>query len=353
MNIYTALPPAISFFLTLLGIYGVRKFFPKWGFLDKPQDYGINDRKPIPYSAGVLFFLVFLLTSILFVEISPIILGVIVAAGFVTLISFLDDRFRLNPFLRLGVQILAALILVYAGVQIQIISNPFSFDLPIRLDQYSFEFFGKEIWILSAIGIVIWIVLMMNVTNWLDGIPGLTSGVSAIAQISIFILATRQFHIVDQSAIIIISSVLAASCLAFLIFDFHPPKILMGDSGSMFLGFMLGALSIIAGGKLATALLIMGFPILDAVWVILRRIISKKSPMKGDLFHFHHRLLRVGLSPRKALILNYVLCIVCAVIALSMKSTFGKFVVFSLLMIAMAAIGTILVSQDKKIGSTR
>ena len=102
------------------------------------------------------------------------------------------------------------------------------------MDSFKFQILGQEIWALGAVVIIAWLVLMMNVMNWLDGIPGLASGISTIAQISIFILSARQFNIVDQSAIIAISSVLAASTLAFLFFDFHPPKILMGDTGSMF-----------------------------------------------------------------------------------------------------------------------
>lgn len=312
------------------------KFFPRLGLLDRPHEYGIK-RNPIPYSGGIIFFAVFLATTFIFIDITKPIAGVIFAALLITFVSFLDDRVRLNAWLRLAAQILAGIIIVFAGVKIQLISNPFG--APIFLDKFTFEIFGQQIWIISAFAIIAWLTLMMNVMNWLDGIPGLSSGISTIAQISLFILASRQFNIVDQSAVITISSVLAASTLAFLLFDFHPPKILMGDTGSMFLGFMLGSLSIIAGGKLATALLIMGFPVLDAFWVILKRILRGESPMKGDFTHFHHRLLHVGLSPRKALAFNFTLCAVFAAIALVLPTTFYKFIAFICVFALMAAIG--------------
>lgn len=326
-------PPLLAFILTLIGVWLMRRYFPQLGLLDKPHDYGITNRAPIPYSGGIIFFLVFLVTTFIFVDISKPIAGVIFAGLLITTISFLDDRFRLSPWLRLFVQFLTGATVVLAGIKIQLINTPFG--QPLMLDSITFNVLGQEIWLLSALAIIAWLILSMNVMNWLDGIPGLASGVSTIAQFSLFLLSTQQFHIVDQSAVITISSVLAASTLAFLIFDFYPPKILMGDSGSMFLGFMLGTLSILSGGKLATAILIMGFPILDAVWVIMRRLLQGRSPLRGDYTHFHHRLLGMGLSERKALILNYLLCALCAGIALSLHSTLAKFIAFAGVLIVM------------------
>lgn len=330
------LPPLFSFILTLIGIKAIRYFFPRWRLLDRPHEYGLT-RQPIPYSAGIVFFIVFLISTLIFVDITRPIFGVILAAALIVVVSFIDDRIKLNPVFRLFIQVLAGAIVVFAGVKIQLIKNPFG--APIFLDTIKFQILGQEIWVLAALAIIVWLVLMMNVMNWLDGIPGLSSGVSTIAQISLFILASRQFNIVDQSAIIVISSVLAASTFAFLFFDFHPPKILMGDTGSMFLGFMLGVLSILAGGKLATAILIMGFPIIDAFLVIIRRILKGGSPMKGDFFHFHHRLLKVGLSERKALIFNYFFCALFASAALFLNSTFLKFIAFLGVLVIMLIIG--------------
>lgn len=338
-------PPLASFIATFIGIKLMLKFFPKLGLLDRPASYGLK-RAPIPYSGGVIFFMVFLIGTLVFVDITNQILGVILAAFLVTYVSFADDRIQLSPWLRLAVQVLAGALVVLSGVKIQIIANPFGPE--IHLDQITFDFLGRQIWLLSAVFIVFWLVLMMNVMNWLDGIPGLASGVSTIAQIAIFILASQQFNIVDQSAIKIISSILAASTLMFLFFDFPKPKILMGDSGSMFLGFILGILAILSGGKLATALLIMGFPVLDAFWVILKRILTGKSPGRGDFSHFHHRLLRAGFSERKALIFNYVLCAVLAAIALVLHSTFYKFVAFSAVFVLMAAVGGFLFIRDRR-----
>lgn len=325
MSAQLFIPPLFSFVATLVGVIFMLRIFPKLGLMDRPHEYGLT-RKPIPYSGGIIFFLVFLAAALLFVDISKPIAGVIMGGFLITLISFIDDRVRVSPAIRLLVQILVGVIVVCAGLKIQLINTPFGG--PLFLDAISFDFFGEQIWLFSAILIIIWLVIMMNVSNWLDGIPGLTSGISTIAQLTLFILSTQQFHLVDQSAVITLSSVVAASTAAFLIFDFYPPKILMGDTGSMFLGFMLGSLAILSGGKLATALLIMGFPILDAVFVVVRRLAHGHSPLKGDYTHFHHRLLHVGLSPRKALFFNYGLCALFAAAALFLDTTFEKFIAF-------------------------
>lgn len=339
MNINQLWPPLLSFVLTLIGIVAMLKVFPKLKLMDRPHEYGLS-RPPVPYSGGIIFFIVFLICSFVFVDITRPIAGMIFAAFLVVFVSFVDDRIKLSPFLRLFTQILAGAIMVFAGVKMQLINNPLG--APFFLDAVRFNFLGQQIWLFSAVAIIVWLILMMNVMNWLDGIPGLSSGISTIAQISLFILSSRQFNIVDQTALITISSVLAASTLAFLFFDFHKPKILMGDTGSMFLGFILGSLSIIAGGKLATAVLIMGFPVLDAFWVILRRTLRRKSPFKGDLSHFHHRLLRVGLSERSALFFNYAVCAIFAGIALSLNSAFTKFIAFLSVFAIMGIIGVIM-----------
>lgn len=345
MNLPLFLPPLVTFALTLIGIFFIRRFFPQLGLMDRPHEYGLS-RPPVPYSAGIIFFIVFLVSAFLFTDITKPVAGVIFAGLLITIVSFLDDRFRLSPVLRLAAQVFASIIVVLGGVKIQLIQNPFG--SPVFLDTIQFSFLGQSVWLFSAIVITAWLILMMNVMNWLDGIPGLASGISTIAQISIFLLSWQKFNAVDQTAVQIFSLTLAASTLAFLFFDFARPKILMGDTGSMFLGFMLGSLSILAGGKLATALLIMGFPVLDAIFVILRRVSQKKSPLKGDFSHFHHRLLHIGISPKKALLVNYFFCALFAVIALSLKSSFTKFIAFATIVAIAVAISLMIFSYERK-----
>jgi len=136
---------------------------------------------------------------------------------------------------------------------------------------------------------------------------------------------------VDQPEIAVMAFILAGIAIASACFDFPPNKVVMGDTGSMFFGMMLGALSIYAGGKVATAFLVLGFPLIDSVLVILRRIKDGKSPFRGDLDHLHHKLLRKGWTERQVILLTVFLGSAFGITALFL-STFQKFIAILLLL---------------------
>lgn len=310
---------ASTIFLTWLAL----RFFPRLGLMDRPQKYGLQ-RKPIPYYGGLIIFAVFFISVLAFVKLDSHLLALLFGAILIVSVSFADDLFGLSPLLRLLVQLVAALILVFAGIGIKSISNPFG--TPLVLDQWVFSFtldhVVTTVFVLSALFTLLWVVIMVNTMNFLDGLNGLPSGVSAIAALTIFFLTIRPGIHFDASAqvpVAMMSIILFACCLGFWLFDFYPAKILMGDTGSMFLGFVLAALAIFSGGKIATALLVLGFPLLDALWVILRRILQGRLPWQGDLKHLHHRLLEIGLSHRKALFLIYSLCAIFGGIAVFLE----------------------------------
>jgi len=316
------MPAVFAFGLTFCLVLAALKLFPKWGLMDRPEKYGLN-RKPIPYYGGAAIFVGFTVSVLLFVKMDATLAGFLAAGALIAVISFIDDYRGLSPVLRLFVQILAALTLVAVGVGIQSISNPLG-D-PLILDQWKIALTLDQIYQISVLGAlftVVWVVLIVNTMNFLDGLNGLSSGVAVIAAFSLFLLSVRpgiHYDIVSQIPVATMSIILFSCALAFWIFDFYPAKILMGDTGSMFLGFVLATLAIFSGGKIATAFLVMGFPLLDAIWVVLRRIFSGKSPMKGDNKHLHHRLLEIGLSDRKALMLIYALCTVFGGIAVLLE----------------------------------
>jgi UDP-GlcNAc:undecaprenyl-phosphate GlcNAc-1-phosphate transferase len=335
------IPAAFSFILTLFLTFIALKLFPKWKMMDRPHKYGLK-RKPIPYYGGLIFIFVFTLGTLLFVQLDIRVIGVLIGALMIGGISFLDDLKDVNPWIRLGIQFLGALTVVLSGIGIESISNPFG-D-PIILDQFELDVpFGDTILtvtLLADLFTVIWIILIVNTMNFLDGLNGLVSGVGFIAALTIFILSIGDHNILDQSTVATMAVILAAVLLAFWFFDFHPSKILMGDTGSMFIGFLIAVFAIFAGGKIATAFLVLGFPILDAFWVITRRIVQGRSPMQGDLKHLHHRLLEVGLTERKALILIYILCAFFGGSAIFLGTTQKLFLLIAMgvLMVLMATI---------------
>jgi UDP-GlcNAc:undecaprenyl-phosphate/decaprenyl-phosphate GlcNAc-1-phosphate transferase len=323
-----------SFLLSLVLVLAVLKIFPKLGLMDKPHKYGYK-RAPVPYSAGAAFVLAFIIAVLFFVPIDQRVMLILLTGLVIAVVGFFDDRKSISPFLRLAMQIAAGLVLVYAGLDIKSISNPFGGVI---------EFSPVVIVIFS----LVWVVFLMNALNWIDGISGLSSGVGTIASFVLFFLSVKSgFHTIDQSAMSNLALILGSVLFAFWLFDFYPPKVLMGDTGSMFVGFMLATLAVFAGGKIVTVFLVLGFPILDAIWTILRRILAHKSPFKGDLKHLHHRLLESGLKERQALLLIYSGCLVFGLLAIFLNTT-QKLWAIILLLLVMSVIGFVAVYNSIK-----
>lgn len=345
-------PIAFSFVLSVLLTYSAVKIFPRLDFLDRPWEYGLK-RERMPYYGGIVLYIVFTASILIFLPLSAQTIGILIAATMIFAISLLDDFFKINPFARLLVQILSACVLVFSGMGILSITNPLSAD-PFVLDYPRLSFVVSGITfnfaLLSAIFTIIWVVLIVNTMNFLDGIPGMVSGITFIAGAALFLLSIKPGNLVNQNDVIVMSGVLAAMSLGFLIFDFYPGRILMGDSGSMFLGFILATLAIYAGGKVATAFLVLGFPILDALWVILRRIFQRKSPFKGDFKHLHHRLLEIGLSQRKAILFIYLISMVFGGVAVFIGSK-QKLIALIILLALMLIIGGFVFYKKKKISN--
>lgn len=330
------------FVLTLIGV----KFFPKWKMVDRPEKYGLN-RPPIPYFGGILFFVPFALLVLIFGGVSMEILGFLLAAFLIAGTGLLDDKFNISPWVRIFVQIVSGLVLAIFGIGILSITNPFGGVIDLN----TVSAYGVPL--LGALFTIFWVVLVTNTMNFLDGVPGLSSGVSFVSAFVIFFLSVRpgiHADLASQQTVATISLILAFSCLAFLVFDFPPAKILMGNVGSNFLGFALAALAIFSGGKVATAFLVLGVPILDAAWVILRRIFEGKKPWQGDLKHLHHRLLGLGLSPKNVLFMIYALCLVFGATAVICTNAMQKFFVLIGLLILMLLVitGIVITSKNKR-----
>ena len=347
------LPAFSGFILTILACFLALKLFPKIGLMDRPEKYGL-DRKPIPYPGGILLFFVFVVLLLIFLEITPKLWGVILGSGILVLVSFLDDRMSLPPGLRLMIQLLVAGIMIFSGIGVEHITNPFGGS--IRLDQYQFLFDvgGQSMQILafSSLFALIWIVLIINTMNWMDGIPGLTSGLTFIGGLTLFFLSISEK--VNQPEVAVLAILVAMIALGFWFFDFYPPKMIIGDSGSMFFGLLLAVLAIFSGGKIATAFLILGFPIMDAIYVTMHRIYNKQAPWRGGEWdkerkavHLHHRLLEAGLTERQVLFCIYTLAGSFGISALFLD-TQGKFWAIVIMLLASFMIGIFLKRKKTK-----
>lgn len=268
------------------------KLFPKIGLLDFPERYGLK-REKIPYPGGIVLAILATLVCIYFRW-----YGIAGVVGITAVISFLDDRLQLPATTRLATQlIISAGIVILLGIKIEQIGNPFESGAFLL---------SPSIALFVTIG---WLILVQNALNWFDGIKGLCVGVSGVGFLVLGIFGLVRPEVAweaDLPTFLNITFSLSGICIGAW-FLFFKGKILLGDSGSQVLGLLLGILSIAAGTKLATTLLVLGLPLLDAIVVVLRRIfLDKKSPLKGDQRHLHHTLTkRVG---EKNTVLILLLC---------------------------------------------
>ena len=337
-------PALFSFLLALLFVKLALRYFPKWGMMDRPHLYGIN-RAPIPYYGGLAIFFSFIISVFVFVPLGAELIGLLFAAMIIVCLGFFDDLLNLNPLFRLLMQFVACFVLVVFGVGILSINLPFigvlDFSHPVI----------EGVMIVSALFTVFWVMAVLNTMNFIDGVSGLSSGVSFVAGITIFLLSTNPAlheHPEAQVAVATMALILAMTSLAFFIFDFPAPKILMGDSGSTFLGFMIASLAIFSGGKVATAFLVLGIPILDMVWVVLRRTFSGQKFWKGDLKHLHHRLMDLGFSQRKVVVMYLLLTAFFGFSAVVLVSSQQKLFMLIALAVSMLLLASALVFIPRK-----
>lgn len=252
-------------------------------------------------------------------------LGIVLLA----ILCFIDDRTPLPSSLRLTVQTAIALLVFLTGTRIFTVTNPLEMltGFPyLKLDSWIIpsEFFSNPP-VLSGFFTLIWLGLTLNALNWFDGIPGQVSAIAVIGFLTIGFLSTSSR--VDQPELAMLSFTLAGIAAAGLLFDFPPARVLMGDTGAMFFGLMLGVLTIYAGGKVATAFLVLGVPLIDSSFVVVRRLWKGKSPFHGNAKdeHLHHRLLAKGWSERQVILLTALLGSLFGITALFLD-TLQKFI---------------------------
>jgi UDP-GlcNAc:undecaprenyl-phosphate GlcNAc-1-phosphate transferase len=244
--------------------------------------------------------------------------GVLVAA----IIGFIDDRLQIRARWQFAGQIALALIPVSAGITIGFVYNPLAGP-----GQSNFLLFAPSSG-LPALITVLWVVGMINSLNFIDGLDGLSSGIALIAVSTLGVLSLIQ----GEAAVALLCGVLAGSLAGFLPWNFYPARVFTGTTGVMAVGYALAVLSILGTAKYAVALLVLGVPIIDAFWIIIRRLAHKKSPFTPDRGHVHHRLLDLGLTHRSAVLVIYGICGALAVLSLVLSTaqqmyTFAGFVV--------------------------
>jgi len=333
-----------AFFIGLILTILVKHYAEAKKILDWPSSPRKIHSHPIPLLGGLAIYLTIVILMMVFKDYlldgritQGYLWSIIIGGLFLMVGGYLDDRFDLKPWQLLIAPILASLTVILAGVQIKYITNPGGGIINISSV------------IISSVIVFIWLMGMIYTTKLLDGLDGLVSGITFIGSVILF--AVSLFWDIQMSGTSILCLLLAGSVLGFLIFNFHPAKIFLGEGGSTFLGFMLGVLAIISGAKIATTLLIMGIPILDVFWVIIRRLFKEKHSLAtSDKKHLHFRLLDIGFNQRQAVLFLYFLTLLFGGVAVFQK-TIGKLIALVVLLFVMIILAFWLLQRYKKINS--
>lgn len=324
-----------TFITALLLTWAMKKIATHYNIVDIPD----SDRKKhtiaTPLLGGVAIFIALGLS--LYIGREIILagnlevhhwMGVLIGGILLMIGGLIDDIKKLSPAKQLIFPLLAAIAVVISGVGIEKVTNPGggflyldSFQIPIFFSNNHTYYFN----VIADSFTILWLLGMTYTTKLLDGVDGLVGSITVVGSLVIFLFTTTTRWL--QPDIAFAALMLAAACLGFLMLNWHPAKIFLGEGGSLFLGFMLGVLSIISGGKIAIALLIMGIPVLDVIWTIIRRIFKNQSPFKADRHHLHFRLYDAGLGPRLTVL---TFCLMSLVFGLSGLFLQSKGKVYSL-----------------------
>lgn len=333
-----------TFCLSYIAIFLFSKLFYKLDILDNPKKYN-KKRSAIPYGIWIIFFIIFLISSYFFIESNSKLYLLWFFWALITTISFIDDRLKVSAQTRLIVQILIWAVIWITSIKIGYISNIFGWIL--NLETYYFELFNYTVYVIPLIFTIIWYVFIFNSLNWTDWIEWNTSWLSIISFFILFLLWLILFYRDDieslrKNSIFImqLSIILIWILIPYWFFDIKQ-KVLMWDSGTMFLWFMLASLAIISGWKIATVLVVFWIYIVDAIYVILKRIINKKSPLNWDFSHFHHRLLKLWLKKPQVLWVVYFLSLFFWITALFLDKIW-KIIVFIIIVFIVVFINEVI-----------
>lgn len=311
----------------------IKKLAFKVKAVDIPKNPRKIHKKPIPLLGGLAIFIAFGLVLIL----KPYSLsinerGILIGALIIVIGGIIDDMRELKPWQKLAFQVMGALTLVFHGVYISYVTNPFMN-------------FGAEMLNIGFISIpftVIWVIGITNALNLIDGLDGLAAGIGFISSVTIYIVAV----IADRGSATTLTAILAGSILGFLPYNFNPASIFMGDTGSQLLGFLLAAISMEGAVKSATAfaiaipILAIGLPIYDTIFAMIRRKVNGKPMMQADRGHLHHRLLDFGFSQRQSVIIMYLIstCLGAVAILAMQISTRRAYVLLAMVILIIVII---------------
>lgn len=338
------LPLFISAFFALFTTPIVIKFAKKLGIVDDPKKNihpKVIHTYPVPRGGGIPIFIALTASMLIFLPLDKHMIGVLVGAAVLTIVGLLDDKYNLNPYLRLLFGLIAAAVPVGAGIGISFITNPFGGTIDLSGPQIDFIFFGQPftVWLISDLFAILWITFLMNMVNiGAKGVDGQMSGVTIISALTIAAISLKFSADITQWPVIILAAITAGAYSGFLPWHVFPQKIMPGYGGSTLAGYVLAIMSILSTAKVGTLMVVLGVPLIDSGYVIARRLINGKSPVWGDRGHLHHRLLNAGLSKTQVAIFYWVITLILGILAINLNTASKLYTMIGVAAILGAAI---------------
>lgn len=347
----SALAFVLAFLIASVATPLVRRLAVRWKVLDFPRMPRKIHTKPTPLLGGLGVFVAVAVGTLCAVVLIPQVIlggvispkhliGMLLGACILMVGGFLDDKYSLPPWRQILFPLAAAIVVVASGIGIKSITNPFGGVIPLDSAQFTLFSLGGvpyQLTFPADLFTVLWLMTLMYTTKFLDGLDGLVSGIAVIG--AAVLVGLSLTALVNQPETAVLAALTAGAFAGFLPWNWHPAKIFLGESGSIFAGYLLGILAIISGGKIATTLLVLGLPLLDAAWVVSRRVfVEKRSPFSpGDKLHLHFRLMDSGLSARHTVLIIWSISLAFGGIALFLK-TQAKAIAFVLLVALMCVL---------------
>lgn len=340
MNFFV--PLSIAFIVTFAVVPAVIRFAKLLRLVDDPRvryHPAHTHKGVIPRAGGLALILGIVAALWVFIPFTKLVIGIIVGAGLLTFVGLVDDKKDVNPYLRLATNAVAALVVIGTGAGIPFITNPLTGGvIPLDTWRITFDFFGSHsVVVLADILAFLWIMWTMNIVGWSAGVDGQMPGFVAISAFTLGLLSLR-YTLLDptQSSVTILAFIVCGAFLGFLPWNFYPQKIMPGYGGKTIAGYFLAILGILSFAKLGTALLVMGVPMIDALYTLIRRIGTMRSPVRADRGHLHHRLLDLGWGKRRIALFYWGVSAILGAVALTVTS---QQKVFALLLLLIAVGG--------------
>lgn len=321
----TVIPFLLALIISLVVTPLTIIFFKKMGWVidpaKTPHPAHIH-KTPVPKGGGIPIFFAVMVTIMLLLKPDGHLLAIGVAGLLTLIVGLIDDIRGSSPYLRLGMNFLVTAIIVGSGIGIAFISNPFGGVIDLSIPKLGFDLLGEhhEIWLLADLFALLWIPSLMNAINWSSGVDGQISGVITIAAIVLGLISLNFSADITQWPVAILAFATAGAFAGLTVFHFYPQKIMPGYSATSLAGLLLGVISILATAKVGALIIVLGIPLIDFLYIMIKRLVSGKSPVWGDKSHLHHKLLAMGWGKRRVALFYWFAAVVLGIAALSFEA---------------------------------